>query len=147
MQRITFPAELNKFGHSPSTLILSDGFPFGQRNGNHGAVVPEALETIEHSFLFVENVSDDVTKIEQDPSTQVTAFPSERAASARQHLIFDFVGDRLNVSFIASSDHDKRVDDSDGSAHIESDNVFSLLGVRCGGDDGDMVYSGLGCGH
>jgi hypothetical protein len=147
MQRITFPAELNKFWHSPSTLILSDGFPFGQGNRDHGAVVPKSLEAIKHALFLVENMSDDVTKIKQDPSTQVTAFPTERADSARQHLIFDFVGDCLNVSFIASSDHDKGVDDSDGSAHIESDNVFSLLGVCGGGGDGDMVYGGGGCGH
>jgi hypothetical protein len=109
--------------------------------------VPKTLEAIKHALFLVEYMCDDLTKIEQDPSTQVTAFPSERPASARQHLIFDFVGDCLNVSFIASRDHDKRVDDSDGSAYIESDNVFSLLGVCCGGDDGDMAYGGGGCGH
>jgi hypothetical protein len=95
----------------------------------------------------MENVRHDVTKIEQNPSPEVTAFPSECPISARQHLIFDFVGDCLNISFVAPGDHDKGIDDSDRSAHVERNDVFSLLGVCGGGDDGDMVNGGSGCRH
>jgi hypothetical protein len=95
----------------------------------------------------VENVRDDVTKIEQDPTTQVTAFSSKSPTSARQHLVFDFVSDCLNISFIASSYHHERIDDSDGAADIKSDNVFSLLGVCCSRDNGDVVDGGGSCGH
>ena len=109
--------------------------------------MPESLEAIKHAFLLVEDVRDDVTEIEQDPTAEVTAFSSKCLVTVRQHLVFDFVGDCLDISLIAPSDHDKRINYSDGPAHIESDNVLSLFGIRRGGDDGDVVDGIYGCGH
>jgi hypothetical protein len=101
--------------------------------------VPESLEAIKHAFLFVEDVRDDVTEVEQNPSAEVSTLAAKRLVTVRQHLILDFVGDCLDVSFIPPRDHDKRIDDSDWPAHIESDNVLSLFGVCRVSDDGDVV--------
>jgi hypothetical protein len=95
----------------------------------------------------VEDVCDNVSEVQQNPATKTAAFATQCLGPVRQHLVFDFVGYRLHVSFVSTGDDDERIDNSDRSADIESHDVFALFGFRGGGDYGDVGDGVGGCWH
>lgn len=119
----------------------------GDVERDDGAITPESLEAVEHALFLVEDVCDDVSEVQQDPSAKVPTLAAQGFAAGLDCLVFDFVCDCLDVSFVATSDQDEDVDDREGLGNVESDDVLTLFGVSRSGDDLGEVDGFLLCSH
>jgi hypothetical protein len=81
----------------------------------------------------VEDVHDEVTEIEQNPSALGTTLATDRLDSVLDHLVFDFARDGDDVALVAARREKEDIGKRQGSGNVESDEVFTLL--RVGGSN------------
>ena len=119
----------------------------GQTKLDDRAITPQPLKPVKHPLFFVEHVRDNIAEVEEDPSTQFPSFTPECLSTDQVSLVFDFVSDRLDVSFVASRRDDEDVDNAEGFRNVEGKHVLALFGIGGQGDDSGELDGFVLCCH
>lgn len=98
---------------------------------DHGAVLPEALQLIEVALVLVENVDDEVAKVQKNPSSRFATFPTDRPDSSIIQIFFDAVRDRLHITLDRSADDQEGVGERKQLSYLNRDGADGALRI-CG---------------
>jgi hypothetical protein len=95
----------------------------------------------------MEDVSDDVSEVEQDPATLGTTLSAQGFCPGLEHFLFDLAGDGLHVSLVASRHEKENVGQREGSGYVERNEILPLLGVSGEGRNGEKFAGARSGSH
>jgi len=108
----------------------------GRWDGDAGGVGPKALDVVEGTGVFLEDMEDDVVVVDQHPARRLGALDAdgEEVVVVLERLA-DALGDGAHLTRVATAHHHHVVRVPDELAHIEDDRIERLLVDGEGGDD------------
>ena len=102
------------------------------RSGETGSIGPQPLQVVEVTGELVEDVDDEVAKVEQQPLGILPAFAPQHIASVLRHPLLGGFGEGEDVATRGSGSDDEHIGDDDEERHVEDRDPQPLLGVDGG---------------
>ncbi|RAQ94839.1 hypothetical protein A4R35_04775 [Thermogemmatispora tikiterensis] len=86
-------------------------------------LAPQAFEPVVLPLSWPEDMDDHGAEIQEDPTAGGIALLMEQASALFLQLLFQGVGDSLNLALIASATNDKVVGDTAQALKVEQDDI------------------------